>query len=410
MEPNIEEKNLYFSGLPSRSRLVARSNFDVTFKPGNGGIFYPVEKFLSPALPNHPIARLWDGPLRKDIINALDGIDWISIDIVRLGLHENPDRGLPEPEQPHVLLISVANTTWGQGFPAVMSCRRIMEQYGLDDIHCEMKEMVLADLSCELEGPVAERSASAPNEAPNEAPPLAPRLTSQSEVFPEPEYCPGAHYRTMASECLGASIALLDSPTWEGTKGLYLRRKDAGAILALTCRHILFKKGSELSNELYQHNPDTTPRLVIQPGSGTLNDMLEFAETMCRFTERRRATVEARADYTEERRDILLTDLQNELALRSQWRDYVKSIAAPESRIIGHVLFSPKVSPGKSPSGESRLRDWALIELYPNKHQITLSDLKNCVTLTQEKGFMMWSVAYDVTPGYPCILGLIEPL
>jgi hypothetical protein len=58
MEPNIEEKNLYFSGLPSRSRLVARSNFDITFKPGGGGIFWPVKKFLSPTLPNHEIVVL----------------------------------------------------------------------------------------------------------------------------------------------------------------------------------------------------------------------------------------------------------------------------------------------------------------------------------------------------------------
>jgi hypothetical protein len=148
-----------------------------------------------------------------------------------------------------------------------------MEQYGLDNIHCGMKEMVLGDPSCEMEGPAAQRPASTPNEAS----PLAPRLTSQSELFPGPEFQPIAHHRTMASERLGTSIALLDSPTWEGTKGLYLRRKDTRGTLALTCRHMPFKKGSELSNESYQHNPDTTPRLVLQPGSGTLKDMLKFA-------------------------------------------------------------------------------------------------------------------------------------
>ncbi|CAH0047562.1 unnamed protein product [Clonostachys solani] len=56
----------------------------------------------------------------------------------------------------------------------------------------------------------------------------------------------------MASERLGTSIASLDDPTREGTKGLYLRHKDTGAILVLTCRHEIFQ-GSELSNDLYQH-------------------------------------------------------------------------------------------------------------------------------------------------------------
>ncbi|CAH0047561.1 unnamed protein product [Clonostachys solani] len=161
MEPSIEEKNLYFSGLPSCPRLVARSNFHVIFKPSNGGgRFWPVKKYLSPMSLNHKIAALWDGgPLRKDIINALDGINWKAIEILRLGFHRDPDRPeQPEPEHPHVLLVSVANTTWSQGFPAVMSCRRIMEWYGLDDIHCEMKESVV------------EHSPSTPHEAPLLAP------------------------------------------------------------------------------------------------------------------------------------------------------------------------------------------------------------------------------------------------
>lgn len=62
--------------------------------------------------------------------------------------------------------------------------------------------------------------------------------------------------------------------------------------------------------------------------------------------ERNRANLEARADYTEERRHTQLTDCQNRLDSYSQWRDYIRTIATPESRIIGHVLFSPKVTLG----------------------------------------------------------------
>lgn len=53
----------------------------------------------------------------------------------------------------------------------------------------------------------------------------------------------------------------------------------------------------------------------------------------------------------------------------------------------------PKSHPGKSPSGESRLRDWALIELHNNKHQTALPDLKNTVTLTSEHSCNIHMVA-----------------
>jgi hypothetical protein len=39
MDPITEEQNLYFSGLPSCPRLVARSNFDVLHNPRAGGGF-----------------------------------------------------------------------------------------------------------------------------------------------------------------------------------------------------------------------------------------------------------------------------------------------------------------------------------------------------------------------------------
>ncbi|KAJ0136957.1 hypothetical protein HZ326_20033 [Fusarium oxysporum f. sp. albedinis] len=49
-----------------------------------------------------------------------------------------------------------------------------------------------------------------------------------------------------------------------------------------------------------------------------------------------------------------------------------------QSRIIGHVLFSPKYSLGKSETGADRLRDWALIELHQEKHE-TVSEMRNRV-------------------------------
>ncbi|VUC34496.1 unnamed protein product [Clonostachys rosea] len=384
-EPSIQERNSYFHGLPSRPKLVARSNIEVKFKPGNGGIWWPITKSLSPASPNHKIASLWvwDSPLQRDIFNALSGIDWKAIDVLRIGLDPNPEcPEVPVPGRPHVLLVSVKpdSTTWQQAYPAVMSCRRILQQHGIDDIHCEMKESPVSRaydpsvLEEEEPDPAAESSLPVPNAAP----PTAPKLISQSQGVRDGDL--NMNHRTMASECLGGTIASYLHPRRQGGKGLYLRRMDTGAILMLTCRHVVFK---EEEPKTYQHSLELqSPRPVIQPGSGTHRKMLDFINSNIKTLDGRTGRLQNNFDLPEERQKALITTCNEEQVSSNMWKDYLISIKDVETRIIGHVLFSPEYGCGICPSGSVRLRNWALVELHPDKHQTDIRDLKNVVALS----------------------------
>lgn len=81
-----------------------------------GKLLYPVGR--------HPIADLWnnaDGSLLRDIVRALNGVEWITVDVLRLGYQLDMSRAgvaeEPEPEHPVTLLISVRedSTSWEQG-------------------------------------------------------------------------------------------------------------------------------------------------------------------------------------------------------------------------------------------------------------------------------------------------------
>ncbi|KAJ3544502.1 hypothetical protein NM208_g3019 [Fusarium decemcellulare] len=77
-----------------------------------------------------------------------------------------------------------------------------------------------------------------------------------------------------------------------------------------------------------------------------------------------------------------------------------------EPRRTGHVFFSTKYSMGTSPTGQKRLRDWALIELHQGKYQTAFSQLKNTVfvdrdatTLAMQHGFGVNGQQYGLS--YP---------
>ncbi|CAG9936793.1 unnamed protein product [Clonostachys rosea f. rosea IK726] len=366
--PSTEEQYLYFAGLPSNPKLVARSNsLDIKFKRGNGGTIWGIKKYLYTASPTHPIASLWDGALRQEIINALDGLDWTAIDILKLGLDPSWDRPDEDPEKYH--------------------------QYGIHDMHCEIKE---SDVTRSVSGPI------------KIATPPAPLLVSQSES--PPDYHPNIYHRSMASESLGASIASFNA-TKEGSKGLYLGRKDTGAILMLTCRHVVFDQSHE-SNTLYEHDPDTTPRLVIQPGSTTLKTMLDASSSHIAFEQSEIAALKStKTLLTEDKRKAYIEKYEIRMAFDNMWKEYLESMTRPESRIIGNILYSPQISSGTSPSGQARSRDWALIELHPGKHPSKLSELQNIVTLAESDTLLLRQITREEIPDFRFSLHmLLDPL
>ncbi|KAH7153493.1 hypothetical protein EDB81DRAFT_758438 [Dactylonectria macrodidyma] len=327
--PSIEEQQYYYYGLPSKSKLVARSSSDPWAFRDNWSTptadtkeveakrkaKMPIEKALGVVGP-HIIADLWNvstGPLRIEILQALSGVKWTAIDILRIGYVKIPNSD-EKPEQPITLLISVEpdSISWSQGYEVVMQCRQILQRHGINDVHW-------------------------------------------------------------------VSIAPFDQPDRQGTKCIYLRQKITGDVFALTCRHVLFDKSSP--NEEYRYN-NLDPRTVIQPCNESFNkaksDVAGFVD---KFTLREGWEEWTPSYFSSEDAKLHETRMQAKLRPYEQLLQHMENLDDPASRIIGHVIFSPKFGTCTTASGSRRLRDWALIELHPGKHRSHLEDLENRVII-----------------------------
>ncbi|KPM41028.1 hypothetical protein AK830_g5560 [Neonectria ditissima] len=353
--PSEEEQLQYYYGLPSLPKLVARSNADYPWVGQIGP--WPKVKILSPTR-NHIILDLWDdydGPLRREILQALKPVNWTAIDILCISVNPSCFDKTDEEmtKHPIILLISVepGSTSFHQGYPVVMQCRQILQRHGVNDIHCEMKESTVFSLGT--------------------APPDAPKLLME-QSHPS---C-NENHQAMASVYLGSSIGPSDQPERQGTKGLYLRQKDTGAILALTCRHVIFSDAFPNQDYRYRQNDAAPRRTVVQPADGTLKLMMKHVFADIQIEEK--AIRDIRASYKpEEWKEQQIRQHEVSLKLCRQWHQSLLGLDDAAMRIIGHVVFSPAFGLGKSNSGQLRLRDWALIEVHPGKHAMDLDLLHN---------------------------------
>ncbi|RSL74978.1 hypothetical protein CEP51_011297 [Fusarium floridanum] len=343
--PSEEEARGYYVGLPGKPRLVARSSSDMD--PWTGpqtDLGWTLGKTLDP-VGQHPIVALWNdsaGPLRRDILDALENIQWVAIDILRLGYQRVKDTMDESPINPVTVLVSVepGSTTWSTGVEVVLRCRRILRQHGIQDVQVEMKESTISQCNLLTSGPIA-----------------------------QPD-----KWNSLFSEFLGICIAPAASPYHEGTKGLYLRIRGTKRMLLLTCRHVALTERE--ANEDFRHSSAADPKKIIQPGTGTLAKACESVNKDIKHSER---IMEKNKDLPWASAVRKLNEAMAEKAAGETLAQKLNNLEEPSNRIIGHVLFSPKISEGRSPSGEKRCRDWALIELDQGKHETALENLTNRV-------------------------------
>ncbi|KAF4440987.1 hypothetical protein FACUT_3016 [Fusarium acutatum] len=154
-----KESRVYYSGLPDSPNLVARSTTTLWNGP-------------------HAVVPLWNdstGPLRRKILEAVEGIDWNAIDMLRCGSADFNDCHLVRP----VILF------------------------------------------------VSDQAESEPSTA---------KLNPHIPTLKEEGY---RRDSIQLSEFLGTKIASCRNPTHEGTKGLYLRIRNTETAVALTCRHVV---------------------------------------------------------------------------------------------------------------------------------------------------------------------------
>ncbi|EWZ37540.1 hypothetical protein FOZG_09529 [Fusarium oxysporum Fo47] len=351
--PGPDEISHYYYGLPSRPRLVARTNFADKWKNIKGVEFAPAKVLRN--VGRHPIAVLWNdstGPLRRSIIEALIGIDWSAIDILSIGSETD------EPKKcPVVLFISVRpdSTSFATCYAIASRCLKILRSHSIHDVHVEIKE---SDV---------QRSYSIPQQAPIDSPKLS---SGPFRVY--------SHAGALWSEFLGVSVANSTTPYCNGTKCLYLRQRNTNNVLALTCRHVVLPLlGPE--NRFDDRDRNSQSELIIRPGDRALEYQKSLIagqlENVGDLVEMADSSLTLSLNEKQRRKHILRSSLPG-------WKEverHLEALSEPATRIIGHLLYSPSHASSEANSGNPRLRDWALIQVHQNKHSTRLTALQNQV-------------------------------
>ena len=309
LAPTEDEITGYYFGLRSSPRLVARTSLPA-WEP-HSEMLWRVQKELS-NVGIHPIVDLYDEAMRGQIVEALDGLHWSCVDVLRIG-HEN------QKERPLILWIGVekGSTTWKEGYSCLEKCQGILNAYGVGDIRCEMRETEMWS-----QGGRALR-----------------RLQTTDEC----------NLSDLAfTQTIGQSIAPLDNPTTEGSLGLYMKINGTDTCTALTNRHVVFHPKSD-SGDAYLYRNVSQPRYaIVQPGETSFEAQMSTNTEAIKFW-----SDAARHKQPLEVADTMLKPLEKK-------KDTLNEFEKPVDRIIGHIYASP--APGTHPS-LGFLRDWALLDL-----------------------------------------------
>ncbi|RBA18073.1 hypothetical protein FPRO05_11091 [Fusarium proliferatum] len=376
--PGPDETNHYYYGLPSRPRLVARTNFADEWK-NIKGVEYAPKKVLG-TVGRHPIAGLWNdstGLLRRSIIEALIGLDWSAIDILRVGSETDELKTCPV-----VFFISVRphSTSFATGYAIASRCLEILRSHSIDDVHVEMKE---SDV---------QRSASIPQQAPIDSPKLS---SGPLTVYSNAE--------ALWSDFLGVSIANLKEPYRSGTKCVYLRQKNTENVFALTCRHVVLSlEGAEYNFE--DNDRDSPSEPIIQPGDRALNHQKTLVSGQIENIESMVKSVNNSLKLSPNEKQHQTDVLRSKLPRWKEAKRHLEALTEPAARIIGHVFYSPHHAGSTANSGAPRLRDWALIQLHQNKHSTPLAHLQNRMRVGRTDEFhdkLSNAAAVEKMPSYP---------
>ncbi|KAL7951501.1 hypothetical protein V8C42DRAFT_304258 [Trichoderma barbatum] len=388
--PSEEEALLYYYGLPSNPRLIARSSIQPWVNPQRPesttftGRVNQYPRILQPVGRHSSLHELWnDGSssLRIQILQAIGGVNWTAVDILRVGING---------EFTITLMIAIIPGTlsWNDGYPITLHCKRIFQSHDIFGVECEIRESVVnfrADTTPEStanaeELPDTDTTGNTIEVARSIKMPAAFQLSSE----PIPEQDCLAEYFAELSDCLGTKIATQQMDYLAGTKGLYLSLEPSSPtakpkLLALTCRHVVISSRTE-GTAKYNCREPCGPKDVIQIDQPTFKNTIHI---LGEESESAQGSIEKFA--TSERLAAPFKAIINSAASLQR---AMEAFESPSSRVIGQVFFSPEFASTTDPSlGTKWLRDWALIELYPKCHQASFDSIKNKVYVGDQKSF-----------------------
>jgi hypothetical protein len=339
----------YYAGLPSTPALIARSS-TTQWEAPRGPEAYSQRKKLR-VVGNHPLKEVWEDNLAFKVHALMDSIKvkWTSTDVVRIG-------NVEEPRIPVILWIGVmpGSLSGADGVVVARKCRDLLEEYDITDVEVEIRESLVT----RSVGPKL----------------LAPTQFSISSLFSSH---PDVDFRQPLTATLGLPICAQLTPWAEGTGGFFMAEGgDSNKLFLVTTRHAVFTP--DINANTLEHKTDSQRRHdVLLLGDAAFNKLVQSFEHEVRrkaFTiqhsERCIMDVEGRDDPAANRKRKQAEDELNEAreaveSLNTFHQYVLKHWATSESRILGHVIFSPPINVGVGTGQYTE--DFAIIEIDSSK-------------------------------------------
>ncbi|KAH9047194.1 hypothetical protein EDB84DRAFT_524333 [Lactarius hengduanensis] len=347
--PSKLEAYTYYAGLPSRPRLIARTG--TPWEEPTGPEAYSRLRELR-VVGEHEISDVWEDDLALKVHAVLHakGVDWTSTDVVRIRYIDDDD----DPSGDVVLWIGVKpdSLSYKVGIDVALQCKGLLLDYGINDVEVEIRQ---SEIICSATGPQLLQPAFDHFH-------LKPSVTAEA--------------REPLTPSLGITICSRSTPGTEGTGGFFLSEGSGSKrLLLVTARHVVFPLDKDNDN-LFERKSDSERRhdiLIFSDESFkqylvSIKDKIRGQGFEIDYQKRRIETVAGRDDEKakEKRKDaqreldkaeanvVTLTALHHEVS--THW-------ATEESRILGHVIFSPPSPSVLAPSSIPKM--WPSSRLTP---------------------------------------------
>lgn len=144
--PSQQERKFYYFGLQTAPVLVARTSTTPWEAPPSGTDTgsdtnpeaYARRKVVR-LVGDHPTKHLWGGELEPKLHTLLDSMEvkQTDVDIIRIGFDGEPPLSAPVILWIEVIPGSLASS---DGITVAQKCRKILEDYGINDVDVEIHE------------------------------------------------------------------------------------------------------------------------------------------------------------------------------------------------------------------------------------------------------------------------------
>ena len=335
--PSFEESTLYYYGLPSQPRLVART----TTTPWE----YGTAKELRPIGDHKNLKKVWQDNFPKQLFGLLSDlkVEWTSIDIIRIAR-------VGDIDAPAILWLGVMpkSLSCEKGVEVAVKCKKLLLEHGISDVDCEIREAKILR---------------------NAGPKLLESVRKSD---------PTANIRIPLTTTLGQPISTLATPSTEGTLGFLIQEGgNRSKLFGVTAAHVVSNRGKDDSMIYHRQHTSQPAQKVTLLGNRSYSQLLNRIKeeitgqrTLIDLQERTIKTLQgkesnkAKAERTDAQNELddatkTLETLQNfEQEVQAKWGE-------PKNRVLGFTLLSPPIVAGAAPDGYTQ--DWAIIELDLDK-------------------------------------------